>query len=380
MIKFIKISSLIIFLLFFSISFYFNIISISSNSNNESKIFDVYIENIIPCGGGWLANVTIFSYYNVTPIDWGGLGEYENILYTNITMKIGDKIEEPIILKQYYYFVKNLENGKNYTFIFNINGIEYIKNFTYIKEPIKLEIMAGPIVEWNGEEWIARVELYANSIPKDIDWGNVTLENDEFYVNIIINEWIGEPVEYYIFREEHNYSLGILPEGGYDFWVEVNGIDGVGVPFEVEKVITTIIKVWSTVTDIYTSTKEVTLYENISSTHKTVTLTYTGPIETAIYQTKWYYPTYLSTIITTAEEVVTDVYGIAHYETYLLTIKVKEKTKPSSISTKTIRTFTKEISKEKFDIEQYTIPISLFIFTIFVTIILYFILYKRKSI
>jgi hypothetical protein len=62
------------------------------------------------------------------------------------------------------------------------------------------------------------------------------------------------------------------------------------------------------------------------------------------------------------------------------TIKIKEKSATTAITIETLTTKTIEAYKEKFEIEQYIIPLSLFIIVIMITILLYYFLFKRREI
>jgi len=146
--------------------------------------------------------------------------------------------------------------------------------------------------------------------------------------------------------DEKNYSLGILEEGSYSIYAYINGefdsLSIVGIS-------------WTFTTYVPTT--------------YTTTETYTKPI--IIYSNGKYY----QKIITTTKTMI---------ETQKLitsTIKVKEKTTTTAITTEALTTKTIETKiKEKFNIEQYIIPLSLFIIVIMITILLYYILFKRREI
>jgi len=345
MVNFIKFSSLIIILLFFPISFYFNIISINCNENQElikdsikSIYVSIYSEEDY---SKWYAFIEIYLKENAAPhieIDWGEVNRNGNIFYVNISMKfISETLEFPLINRVHVYDLGFLEKG-NYTFIVYINNELYkTENFIIeITEPM-LYFSATPHIEWNGEEWIARVTLDANMVPKGIHWGDVIKTEDGFMINIIVEEWTGNISKHSYKYGEHNYSLGILPEGNYWFYVYVNGVIDTFVPFEVSRILMTFTEIWSTVTTTYTFTET---YFNITMVHT-----------------------------------ITDTYEEGKDITTYITIKVKETT----TTTKPLTTKTIEPSKEKFEIENL-IPISLFIIVIIITILLYYILFKRREI
>jgi len=352
MIKFIKFSSFMIILLFFPISFYFNIIQINCNEDNSS-IKSIYV-SIYPEEdySKWYVFIEIYLKENATPhidIDWGEVNRNGNIFYVNILMKfISKTLEFPVINRVNVYDLGFLEKG-NYTFILYINSKLYkTENFIVERTEPMLYFSATPYIIWNGEEWIARVALDANMVPKGIHWGPLLKTEDGFMINIIVEEWTGNISKYSYRYGEHNYSLGILPEGSYWFYVYVNGVIDTFVPFEVSRILTTFTEIWSTATTTYTFIGTYSLFN--------------------------------TTIVYTV--IVTDTYREGKDITTYITIKVKEKsttttaitTKPST--TKTIETFT----KGKFNIEQYIIPLSLFTIVIMVTILLYYILFKRREI
>ena len=194
---------------------------------------------------------------------------------------------------------------------------------------------------WNGKEWILKVEICSNLIPKKIYCLNPILIKDKkiFEILVGIEEWENEIPEQTVIKE-YNYSLGILPEGEYWFYIYINGELDTFIPYEVSRTFTTYIPTTYTTIETYTfefPTKRITT-------------------ETKILSSK---------LITT-------------------TIKVKENSeieasKTTILETKTIQTF-KEIKKEEFKIEQYAIPMFLFIIVIIVTLFLYYILFRRKEI
>jgi hypothetical protein len=350
MVNFIKTSSLIIILLFFPISFYFNIISINCNENQElikDSIKSIYV-SIYPEEdySKWYAFIEIYLKENAAPhidIDWGEVNRNGNIFYVNILMKfISKTLEFPVINRVNVYDLGFLEKG-NYTFILYINNELYkIENFIIEKTEPTLYYIVTPWIKWNGEEWIARVALDANMVPKGIHWGDVIKTKDGFMINIIVEEWTGNISKYSYRYGEHNYSLGILPEGSYWFYVYVNGVIDTFVPFEVSRILMTFTEIWSTVTVTYTFTET---YFNITMVHT-----------------------------------ITDTHREGKDITTYITIKIKEKSATTAITTEALTTKTIETKiKEKFEIEKF-IPLSLFIIVIMITILLYYILFKRREI
>jgi len=151
-----------------------------------------------------------------------------------------------------------------------------------------------------------------------------------------IDEWIGNISEHFYKYDEKNYSLGILEEGSYSIYAYINGeFDSLSI-FSISWTFTTYVP-----------------------TTYTTTETYTEPI--IIYSNGKYYQKIITTTKTTIEtqKLITS------------TIKVKEKTTTKAITTETF--------KEKFEIENF-IPLSLFIIVIMITILLYYILFKRREI
>ncbi|MEM3630680.1 MAG: hypothetical protein QXY18_04630 [Nitrososphaerota archaeon] len=355
MIKYIKLPSLFIILLFFPISFYFNIFSINYNSENNFPIeyieVDVYPEEDY---SRWYVFVEIYLKEDAAPyidIDWNEINRNGNTFYVNILTKPKEIVRKPPVVNRVnVYDLGAIEDG-NYTFILYINGEKYpeaTKEFTIENKEITLFYDAGPWIEWNGKEWVARVGLSSNMIPNGIHWGNVIKTKDGFMINIIVDEWLGTPSTHFILHEEHNYSLGILPEGWYWFYVYVNGRLDTFVPFEVSRILMTFTTIWSTATDIFT------FIETYEYSHTTIVYTHT----------------------------ITDIGRKGQIITTYITIKVKEnpEIETSQISTKTIQTSIKENPKGEFEIEKYTIPISLFIIVIMITISLYYTLFKRREI
>jgi len=341
MIKFIKFSSFMIILLFFPISFYFNIIPINCNSENNSLIEDIDVK-VYQGDDHWNALVNIYFQKDATQyinsIDWGEVYRNGSTFYVNISLIFTNETKEfPFTESANIYYLENLEDG-NYTFKVYINGKLYkTENFIVEKIEPTLDFSATPWVKWNGEEWIARVRLSSNMVPKGIHWGDVIKTEDGFMINIIVEEWTGNISKYSYVYGEHNYSLGILPEGSYWFHAYVNGKFGVHVPFDVSRILMTFTEIWSTVTTTYTFIETYSLFN--------ITIVYTVT--------------------------VTDTHREGKDITTYISIKVKEKTE-----TLTIKTIQKS-AKEKFEIGQYIIPLSLFIIVIMATILLYYFLFKR---
>ncbi|MEM2986971.1 MAG: hypothetical protein QXV60_02625 [Nitrososphaerota archaeon] len=251
MIKYIKLPSLFIILLFFPISFYFNIIPINCNSENNLKVgMEI---NIFPEGYGnstkwYIAINNLFLERNNEPlviedIDWGKVNRNGNIFYINIQIKkYRDRIPYEIVLPQSNTYELGFLEKDNYTLIVYVNGKLYsTREFIGGKIELTFEARAFPLIIWNGEEWVARVELCSNRVPKGIHWGEIEKTEDGFEINVIVEEWTGPISEDIYSYGEYNYSLGILPEGVYWFYAYVNGSFGVFVPFEVSRILTTFI-------------------------------------------------------------------------------------------------------------------------------------------
>jgi hypothetical protein len=349
MVNFIKISSLIIILLFFPISFYF--IPINCNSEDD---FKVKMEIAIESDKDHLY-IIIFNFFlekdNKTiimeDIDWGNVSRNGSILYVNIQIKKYREAEENEIAPfvAYQYELVNLEEGK-YTFNVYVNGkLCETREFGIIKEVPMLQCSVSLQLIWNEEEWILRVKLISNMVPKGIHWDPLIRKEDKFIINVKVDEWIGNISEHFYKYGEYNYSLGILEEGSYSIYTYING------EFDSLSIISIS---WTFTTYVPTT--------------YTTTETYTEPI--IIYSNGKYYQKIITTTKTRIEtqKLITS------------TIKVKEKITTTAITTetlttKTIRTFT----KEKFEIENF-IPIFSFIIVIMITILLYYILFKRREI
>ncbi|MEM2526015.1 MAG: hypothetical protein QXI49_07495, partial [Candidatus Methanomethylicaceae archaeon] len=182
---FIKLPSFfIILLLSFPISFYFNIIPINCNSENDSKILNAEIKIHPDVNVGWYAEIIIYTIPNVTSIHSSDLNRKGNIFYLNVSIEFGEKTGN-IEYSPWYHYAENnslelcrcydlflFEGGKyyylregNYSFILNVNNKTYIKNFTINRENTPPIIESFPYLFWNGEEWILRIEVCSNLIP-----------------------------------------------------------------------------------------------------------------------------------------------------------------------------------------------------------------------
>ena len=252
MIKFIKYSSLMIILLFFPISFYFNIIPINCDFENNLHVkmsITIYPDENYT---RWCVYVfDLFLESNNEPliiedIDWGEVNRNGNTFYINISIReFRSRTKNgivPILGESNEYDLGPLESG-NYTFIVYVNKEQYcIKEF-FIKEikPIPYYV-AIPHIKWNGEEWVARVELVSKMVPKGIHLGPLLRTKDGFEINITVEEWSKSPIlkKFHEFGEYH-YSLGILPEGKYWFCVYINGIINTFVLFHVSRTFVTYI-------------------------------------------------------------------------------------------------------------------------------------------
>jgi hypothetical protein len=352
MVNFIKISSLIIILLFFPISFYFNIIPINCDSENNLHVemsIDIY-----PEGYGnstkWYAEIyNLFLENNSEPlviedIDWGELNRNGNIFYVNILIKkFRNREKNEVVWEKWNIYELGILEEGNYSFIVYVNDKLYeTKEFRAYREiKLGLQYDFSPWLIWNGEEWIASFKICSNMIPKGIHWGPLIRYKDEFLIDIDIDEWTGTPTEYLTVYEERNYSLGILEEGNYTFYVYVNNNFNNLSIFSISRTFITYVPT------IYTTTETCTIPDIISSNGKYY------EIERTVTETR----------IETQKLITT-------------TIKVKEKTTTTKpLITKTIETKI----KEKFEIENF-IPLSLFIIVIMITILLYYILFKRREI
>ncbi|MEM3407402.1 MAG: hypothetical protein QXY18_02090 [Nitrososphaerota archaeon] len=253
MIKYIKLPSLFIILLLFPISFYFNIISINCNSEDNFPIEDIDID-IYPIDvykENWRIIIRIFCWKEIINANWSEINRNGSILYANVIIKFGDRIAKSIeevyskaFCTGYLYEITNLEEG-NYTFILYINGKEYpdsIEHFT-VKKEIEIYVVPLAIIYFEEGRWIAKVTLRSNMITKGIHWGDLEKTKYGFKINITVEKWTGTPKEYCAYEsEEHIYDLGILPEGEYDFDIYINGEYSIASPtFEVRPITDTII-------------------------------------------------------------------------------------------------------------------------------------------
>jgi hypothetical protein len=270
-------------------------------------------------------------------IDWGNVSRNGSILYVNIQIKKYREAEENEIAPfvAYQYELVNLEEGK-YTFNVYVNGkLCETREFGITKEVPMLQCSVSLQLIWNEEEWILRVKLISNMVPKGIHWDPLIRKSkDKFIINVIVDEWIGNISEHFYKYDEKNYSLGILEEGSYSIYAYING------EFDSLSIVSIS---WTFTTYVPTT--------------YTTTETYTEPI--IIYSNGKYY----QEIITTTKTII---------ETQkLITTTIKIKTTTKAITT--------EAFKEKFEIENF-VPIFSFIIVIMITILLYYILFKRREI
>ncbi|MEM2265140.1 MAG: hypothetical protein QXX03_08160, partial [Nitrososphaerota archaeon] len=109
MINFTKLSSLMIIILFFPISFYFNIISINYNLENNLQVnlsINIYSEGYGNFTKWYIAINNLFLERNNEPlviedIDWGKVNRNGNIFYVDIKIKkYRDRIPYEIVLPQ----------------------------------------------------------------------------------------------------------------------------------------------------------------------------------------------------------------------------------------------------------------------------------------
>ena len=138
MINFIKFSSLIIIFLFFIISFYFNIISINCNENNsliENIDIDIYPIDVYK--ENWRIIIRIFCWKEIINANWSEINRNGNIFYTNVIIEFGNRIAKDIgevYSKAFctgYYYEITNLEEGNYTFILYINGKEYPDSIEY---------------------------------------------------------------------------------------------------------------------------------------------------------------------------------------------------------------------------------------------------------
>ncbi|MFH7860318.1 MAG: hypothetical protein QXR03_04915 [Candidatus Aenigmatarchaeota archaeon] len=126
-----------IILLFFPISFYFNIIPINCNSENNLQVkinIEIYSEGY---GNStkWYADIpNLFLRRNnesvvIEEIDWKEINRNGNIFYVDIQIKkFRNRIPYEIVLpKSNTYELGFLEDG-DYTFIVYVNGKLYSRN------------------------------------------------------------------------------------------------------------------------------------------------------------------------------------------------------------------------------------------------------------
>ncbi|MEM3419688.1 MAG: hypothetical protein QXY18_01780 [Nitrososphaerota archaeon] len=361
MLKYIGIPSLfIILLLFFPISFYFNIISIKFNENDSLtiEVGNITVYKDVD-DDKWYASIdNLFikneHYYVIEEIDWGEIYRNGNIFYVNIQIKKyrNKTLNEDVFGYCNTYEIGFLEDG-NYTFMVYINGELYpeIKNFI-VENEIGLSFLAYPYIEWNGKEWIARIVLHSNMGPKGVHWGNIERTKEGFEINIKIDEWTGTPQKHTSIYGEYDYILGILPEGEYWLCIYVNDDLHTYVPFEIKRVFTTYIPFTYTTIETYT---------------------YEYPTETIIItETRTFSSKLITTTINVKETSKTTI-----LETKTIQKSEVTSTMPAFPKTSSIQTF-KETKKE--GIESWIVPSTLFIIVILITFLLYYILFKRREI
>ena len=355
MVNFIKISSLIIILLFFPTSFYFNIIPINCDSENNLHIemsIDIYPDKNFT---KWYVEIyNLFLENNSEPlviedIDWGELNRNGNIFYVNILIKnFRNREKNEVVFEEWNIYELGILKEGNYSFIVYVNDKLYeTKNFIVRKPEEKpaLQCDLAPWFIWNGEEWILRVKLISNMVPKGIHWDPLIRENKHgFIINVRIDEWIGNISEHFYKYDEKNYSLGILEGGNYSVYAYING------EFDSLSIVSISWTFTTYVPTTYTTTETCIIPEIISSNGKYFM------IERTVTETR----------VETQK---------------LITTTIKIKTTTTAITTEALTTKTIETKiKEKFNIEQYIIPLSLFIIVIMITILLYYILFKRREI
>ena len=366
----IKFPSLIFILLFLFIP-----INLKTYSEiKEIEFADIFI---ISKEDGFYAKAIIFTRYNLKNIDWGNINRKENKFFVNIKINFGEKISNSNIEKfENDYKIGDIAIGE-YSLVLYINDYEY-KIFNFIVNPssipikefeelieIEKDFIKGEHI-WNGEEWIFKISLFLNFVPEKIDWGEVNTFNERIRnANITMSgKWIKEK-DGALFFYEHNYSLGILPEGQNSFNVILKNFNDYGLFYSFyvsEYYEKTIIKTY-TVTETHTmkiGEENVTLEVPI--------ICYTEEVTRIKVKT--------ATITSTFEK--TEKEETSEFET--ITTTSMSETTATAITTKPLTTKTIEMStKEKFEIENF-IPIFSFIIVIIITILLYYILFKRREI
>jgi hypothetical protein len=367
---FIKFPSLILILLFFFIPINLKIYS----GIKEIEFADIFI---ISKEDGFYAKAIIFTRYNVKNIDWGNINRRENKFFINIKINFGEKISNSDLEKfENDYKIGDIDIGE-YSLALYINDYEYkIFNFIVNFPPIPIEefeelieiekdFIKGENI-WNGEEWIFKISLFLNFVPEKIDWGEVNTFNERIRnANVTMSgKWIKEK-DGALFFYEHNYSLGILPEGQNSFNIILKNFNDYGLFYSFyvsEYYEKTIVKTY-TVMETHTMKiggENVTLEVPIVCYTQEVTRikVKTIPITSTFEKTEKEKTSKFETITTTSI-----------FETTTTAITTE------ALTTKTIETKI----KEKFEIENF-IPLSLFIIVIMITILLYYILFKRREI
>jgi hypothetical protein len=390
LINFIKLSSLIIILLFFPIS-----ININSNLNISSKVPEISQAIILPTleEDGLYAIATIFTQWNVTNIDWGNVKRNENAFLMNVKIEFGERIYSELEFKairlEHKYKIGDIDIGE-YSLKLYINGYDYgIINFTINPPPIPYEEFKElSEIErnylkaenfWSGKEWIMEVSLFLNFAPQKIDWGEVRYIGKDYIkigdcektiyikgINITLNgKWLKvKDIEVW-YPYKHNYTLGLLPKGQISIEITINNFQDISLSYNFDSEFYI-----RTITSRYTATLTYIITGNGKT--ETLKLPYEDFKEETIVST--------ITIFATYKEETSEIIEspTSTFETTILK-ESPETTILETRTTKTIQTF-KEIEKEEFKIEQYNIPIFLFIIVIIVTLFLYYILFKRREI
>jgi len=382
-INFIKVSFLTIILLFFPIS-----ININSNLNISSKVPEISQAIILPTleEDGLYAIATIFTQWNITNIDWGNIKRNENVFLVNIKIDFGERVYSGLEFKaiklEHKYKIGDIDIGE-YSLELYINEYDYgMINFTINPPPIPYEEFKElSEIErnylkaenfWNGKEWIMEVSLFLNFAPQKIDWGEARYIGKDYIkigdyektiyikeINITLNgKWLKiKDIEVW-YPYEHNYTLGLLPKGQISINIMINNFQDISLSynFDSEFYIRTIIS-------RYTATLTYIITGNGRT--ETLELPYEEFTEETIVST--------ITIFATYEEETSEIIEstTSTFETTILEVS-PETTVLETRTTKTIQTFK--------EIEQYNIPIFLFIIVIIVTLFLYYILFKRREI
>ena len=382
-INFIKLSSLIIILLFFPIS-----ININSNLNISSKVPEISQAIILPTleEDGLYAIATIFTQWNITNIDWGNIKRNENVFLVNIKIDFGERVYSGLEFKaiklEHKYKIGDIDIGE-YSLELYINEYDYgMINFTINPPPIPYEEFKElSEIErnylkaenfWNGKEWIMEVSLFLNFAPQKIDWGEARYIGKDYIkigdyektiyikeINITLNgKWLKiKDIEVW-YPYEHNYTLGLLPKGQISINIMINNFQDISLSYNFDSEFYI-----RTIASRYTATLTYIITGNGRT--ETLELPYEEFTEETIVST--------ITIFATYEEETSEIIEstTSTFETTILEVS-PETTVLETRTTKTIQTFK--------EIEQYNIPIFLFIIVIIVTLFLYYILFKRREI